>query len=97
LARRNFEGTRARPEARAGDFEIIADNALAFVEAAVIFAEQRSLSFQRFLLGIKLEIDFTLYCAASGQIDEDEPFIVGPAAYPFQSHNASLIEAKFAA
>ena len=58
LARRNLEGTRATLEARAGNFEIIADDALSFVKAATIFGRRRSLSFRRSLLGIQLEIDF---------------------------------------
>jgi len=55
---RNFEGTRAAPEARAGDFEIIADDALAFVELATIFRAAKILSFRRSLLSIQFEIDF---------------------------------------
>jgi hypothetical protein len=38
LARRNFEGTRATPEARAGHFEIIADDTLSFVKARPQFS-----------------------------------------------------------
>ena len=37
LARRNFDGTRATLQARAGSLETLADNALAFVESAMIF------------------------------------------------------------
>ena len=53
-----FERTRAPPEARAGDFEIIADDALAFVKAATIFARRKSLLFRPSLLSIQFEIDF---------------------------------------
>jgi len=37
LARRKFEGTRATLQARAGNLETLADDALAFVESAIIF------------------------------------------------------------
>ena len=41
LARRNLERVRATPEARAGDFEIIADVALAFVREPQFLGEDR--------------------------------------------------------
>jgi hypothetical protein len=58
LALRKFEGTRATLQARAGNLETLADDALAFVESAIIFAPRKSSSFRRALLRIQLEIDF---------------------------------------
>ena len=58
LARRNFERTGATADARAGDFEIIADDALAFVKAATIFRAAKIVIISTSLLGIQFEIDF---------------------------------------
>jgi hypothetical protein len=58
------KGLGRPPPARAGDVETLADDALAFIKAATIFARRKSSSSRPSLLRIQFEIDFYVVVSA---------------------------------